>query len=120
MSTATEDRRRMIRRPVQLLATCHWRTRKGRVETSAWVKDVHENGLRLESPGMEEEDPQIQKGLQMDIRGFFYDEKGEHPVEAKVRWVQKSDSGWAAGVEFVNGRRPASFKDFLRVVRDGS
>lgn len=120
----TKERRRMLRRPVQLLAKCVWETRKGRVEADAWVKNVHENGLLLESPRFDEgeEASLFPKGQKMKIRGFFYDEQGEHPLAAKVCWVNKvKEGGWSAGVEFTNdggARRPASFKDFLRVVRD--
>lgn len=123
----TTERRRMTRRPVQLLAKCVWETRKGRVEADAWVRNVHENGLLLESPrfnGEEEEAPLFPKGQKMKIRGFFYDEHGEHPLAAKVCWINKAKEGaWSAGVEFTKeagARTPASFRDFLRVVRDGT
>lgn len=117
----TTDRRRRNRWPVRLLATCAWGPAGRRREAGAWVKDVNEEGLCLASRESVDDDAlPFRPGRKVTVRGFFYDERGEHALEAAVRWVRpEAEGGWTAGLELVGQTvRPASYRDFLRVVRD--
>ncbi len=120
------NRRRHARQPVVLLAKC-LATRKGKsVESAMWVKDVNEDGLRLELAPDRAAAPEgpFHVGDKLTIQDLFYDDRGPRSLTGEVRWTRRTpDTGrLIMGVQFTNGSRAAAkknpvFRDFLEVVK---
>jgi hypothetical protein len=122
------ERRRHDRQPVILLAKC-LATRKGKkTESAMWVKDVNEDGLRLEvAPSqLSTNGDGFHVGDKLTIQDFFYDHRGPQALTGEVRWThRRPDSGQLTlGVQFTNGSRSAVknkvFREFLQVIKSAA